>query len=166
MAVSTGGTVEDDEKVHHKAPAGKPKRPANPQPPMTPMIDVTFQLILFFILTFEFRESEGAIPAALPGPGPVVGPGVIDPPDPIRIRVLPSADRLSARYEMTGVTTAITSVHELGDLLRLRQEQLGSREVPVVIYPNNQVPWGFVVEAFNQAKRAKFEKIGFARGIM
>ena len=132
---------------------------------MTPMIDVTFQLILFFILTFEFRESEGAIPATLPVDGPPPGT-VILLPDPIQIRVLPSADRLSARYELTGVTTAITSVRELGDLLRLRQEQLGSREAPVVIYPNPDVPWGFVVEAFNQAKRAKFERIGFAQGIM
>ena len=33
---------------------------------MTPMIDVTFQLLLFFLLTCEFRESEGMIPGTLP----------------------------------------------------------------------------------------------------
>jgi len=162
MAISTGRTVENGEKVHHRTPAGKPKGSAKLQPPMTPMIDVTFQLLLFFLLTCEFRESEGVIPGTLAG-GP--HPDVVLP-DPIQIRLRPSFDRQSAFYEMTGVFTAITSVRELGDLLRLRQEQLGSREAPVVIYPNPDVPWGFVVEAFNQAKRARFSKIGFAREVM
>jgi biopolymer transport protein ExbD len=162
MAISTIRKVEGDEKVHHRAPAGKPKGSAYPQPPMTPMIDVTFQLLLFFILTCEFRETEGAIPGTLAG-GPEPG---ITLPDPIQIRLMPSADRQSASYQLTGVATVITSVRELGNLLQVRQEQLGSREVPVVIFPNPDVPWGFVVEAFNQAKRARFSKIGFARGVM
>ncbi len=168
MAISTSRTVEGDEKVHHKAPAGKPKGSANLQPPMTPMIDVTFQLLLFFLLTCEFRESEGAIPGTLPriDNGLVVRPPVPPQSDPIEIRLRPSADRQSASYQLTGVATVITSVRELGDLLRVRQEQLGSGEVPVVIYPNPDVPWGFVVEAFNQAKRARFSKIGFAQGIL
>jgi biopolymer transport protein ExbD len=162
MAISTSRTVEGDEKVHHQAPAAKPKGSKNLQPPMTPMVDVTFQLILFFILTFEFRESEGVIPGTLAG-GPDRG---VVLPDPIQIRLMPSADRQSASYQLTGVATVITSVRELGDLLRVRQEQLGSREVPVVIFPNPDVPWGFVVEAFNQAKRARFSKIGFAQEVM
>jgi biopolymer transport protein ExbD len=102
------------------------------------------------------------IPGTLAG-GPEPG---ITLPDPIQIRLMPSADRQSASYQLTGVATVITSVRELGNLLQVRQEQLGSREVPVVIFPNPDVPWGFVVEAFNQAKRARFSKIGFARGVM
>ena len=168
MAISTGRTVEGDEKVHHQAPAGKPKGSAKLQPPMTPMIDVTFQLLLFFLLTCEFRESEGAIPGTLPriDHGRIVRTDVPPEADPIQIRLRPSFDRQSAFYEMTGVSTAITSPRELGDLLRVRQEQLGSKEAPVVIYPNPDVPWGFVVEAFNQAKRARFSKIGFAQEVM
>ena len=167
MAISTIRKVEGDERVHHNAQAGKPKRSTNLQPPMTPMIDVTFQLLLFFLLTCEFRESEGVIPGTLP----VIGDGrivMIPPPqaDPIQIRLIPSADRQSASYELTGVSTVITSPRELGKLLKVRQEQLGSREVPVVIYPRPDVPWGFVVEAFNQANKARFQKIGFAQEVM
>lgn len=165
MAVSTTRMVEGDEKVHPKAPAGRPRGSANLQPPMTPMIDVTFQLLLFFLLTCEFREPEGMIPGTLPGGGPPPG-DVVPLPDAIHIRLIPSADRQSASYQLTGVSTVITSVRELGNLLQVRQEQLGSREVPVVIFPNPDVPWGFVVEAFNQAKRARFSKIGFDRGVV
>ncbi len=55
MAISAHKTVEGGEKVHHQAPgnsgnSGKKgkKGSAKLQPPMAPMIDVTFQLLLFF----------------------------------------------------------------------------------------------------------------------
>jgi biopolymer transport protein ExbD len=168
MAISSVKTVEGDETVHHVTPSKKKKK-GNPnmQPPMTPMIDVTFQLLLFFILTCEFRESEGMIPGTLPSKGSIAQQ-VSDtpPPDPIQIKVIPSGDRQSASYELTGVGVAITTVMELGQRLKERQEQIGSKEVPIVIFPNADVPWGFVVEAFNQAKLAEFQKIGFAQEIM
>lgn len=168
MAISADKRVEGDETVHHVTPSkkkGKPKPP--PQPPMTPMIDVTFQLILFFILTFEFRESEGMIPGTLPSKG-AIAQSVTEPPppDPIQIRVIPSADRDRASYEMTGVGVAIATPRDLGQLLQQRRQQIGSADVPIVIFPSPDVPWGFVVEAFNQAKRAEFKKIGFAQQIM
>ncbi len=170
MAISSKKPVEGDETVHHITPSKKRKKkkgPADMQIQMTPMIDVTFQLLLFFIMTFEFRESEGMIPGTLPSKGSIAQQ-VRDelPPDPITIKVIPSANRLSASYELTGVGVAITSVKELGALLVARQEQIGSKEVPIMIFPNQDVPWGFVVEAFNQAKKANFTKIGFAQQIM
>jgi len=132
---------------------------------MTPMIDVTFQLLLFFLLTCEFRPTEGMIPGSLPSNGPLTGAKLDPVLDPITIRLLPSADLRSARYELTGAIGAISTPRELGERLRTRQQQLGSRDVPVLIMPADGVPWEFVVEAFNQAKKASFTKIGFARDI-
>jgi biopolymer transport protein ExbD len=169
MAISANKPVEGDETVHHltRSKKKKYKPQKQPQPPMTPMIDVTFQLILFFVLTFEFRESEGMIPGTLPAKGIVVqSENTPLPLDPIQIRVIPSANRESASYEMTGVSVAIGSPRELGQLLQQRQAMIGSKEVPIVIFPTQDVPWGFVVEAFNQAKKARFLKIGFAQQIM
>ena len=168
MAISANKPVEGDETVHHVSPSKEKDKPkASMQPPMTPMIDVTFQLLLFFILTFEFRESEGMIPGTLPNKGSIAQ-SVTDtpPPDPIQIRVIPSANKETASYEMTGIGVAIATPHDLGELLKQRREQIGSTEVPIVIFPSQDVPWGFVVEAFNQAKRANFQKIGFAQQIM
>ncbi len=36
------------------------------EPPMTPMIDVIFQLLIFFILTMKFKEVEGKLLSQLP----------------------------------------------------------------------------------------------------
>ena len=165
MAISSNKQIEGDETIHHQSPSKKKKKKGSPnmQPPMTPMIDVTFQLLLFFILTCEFRESEGMIPGTLPDKGSVSQPkDVPPPPDPITIKVFPSADRNSATYEMTGVGMGIPSVQALGELLKQRVSKVG-KEVPIMIHPKDDVPWGFVVEAFNQAKIAQFEKIGFAK---
>ena len=67
MAISTK-KIAGEEAVHYVPPRKtRSKTSAKMQPPLTPMIDVTFQLLLFFILTFTFRESEGLIPGTLPG---------------------------------------------------------------------------------------------------
>ena len=136
--------------------AGRPKR-RTLQPPLTPMIDVTFQLLLFFLLTCEFRESEGNIPGSLPAIGPSSGA------TPVKITLKPSGVGRSAYYEINGVAGMISSPRELYVRLKRRQAALGTTDVPVVIHPQPNVPWEFVVEAFNQAVRAKFEKIGFPR---
>lgn len=36
------------------------------EPPMTPMIDVIFQLLIFFILTMKFKQEEGKLLSQLP----------------------------------------------------------------------------------------------------
>ena len=51
------------------------------------------------------------------------------------------------------------------EALRKRRDQTGSAKTPVVIEPRGDVPWEHVVNAFNQAVRAKFKKIGFATSI-
>ncbi len=171
MAISGNKIIVGDDTVHHVTPSkkNKKKKPSGDmQTQMTPMIDVTFQLLLFFILTFEFREAEGTIPGTLPAKGSIAQQvSETPPPDPITIKVFPSSKNgLPVRYELSGFGMAIESVAQLGALLKERRERIGSTEVPIVIFPNQDVPWGFVVEAFNQATKAKFEKIGFAQQVM
>ena len=166
MALSTR-KVEGDETIHFNPPRKqRPKPKADMQPPLTPMIDVTFQLLLFFLLTCEFRESEGMIPGTLPAKGNFTQVTSDTPPlEPITIKPRASIDRKSAGYEMTGIPTVLDGPQKLFDALMARKAALGSDEVPVVILPGNDVPWEFVVEAFNQAVRAQYKKIGFGQEI-
>jgi biopolymer transport protein ExbD len=123
------------------------------QPPLTAMIDVTFQLLLFFLLACEFRESEGQIPGSLPGAGRPVDIR------PIEVTLRRSGQVGMAYYQLSGAAEVITSPQELYRRLRGRQEALQSRDVPLVIRPEPTVPWEFVVEAFNQAVRAEFTRV-------
>ena len=45
--------------------------------PMSPMIDVVFQLLIFFLLTMNFKEVEGKLLSQLPKIGPHDGPPAI-----------------------------------------------------------------------------------------
>ena len=63
------------------------------EPPMTPMIDVIFQLLIFFVLTMQFKSVEGRLLSQLPktkGMDPTVGPP--PPLEEIRITVCCNAD--------------------------------------------------------------------------
>ena len=144
------------ESSRKKRKAGKPKM----QPPLTPMIDVTFQLLLFFLLTFTFREYEGQIPGALPKKG--TGQSVASTMNqPIWVEVN-SRGATEAVYEIRGRNTAISDPLELYNVLKNMQDNQQSKEGPVVIAPDAYAPWRHVVEVFNQAIRLDFENVGFA----
>lgn len=134
------------------------------RPPLTPMIDVVFQLLLFFILGCRFIQDEGQLRANLPS---IAGPSITPPLriDPVRVslRAAPPDDQ-GVLVEIEGTTFSFSDVPKLWDYLTGFRRQYGeeSAEVPVIITPVGKVRWKFVVNAFNQAIRAKFKNIGFA----
>jgi biopolymer transport protein ExbD len=130
------------------------------QPPLTPMIDVTFQLLLFFLLTMTFRLPEGMIPGALPQQGTSSASEAIT--EPIKVFIYPRNANRDAYYEIEGYGQEIDNAKDLYDVFMGRIEALGTREGPVVITPQARVRWQYVTEVFNQANRAQFENIGFA----
>ena len=155
---------EQETQTTHYEPLRKQRQPDKKmQPPMTPMIDVTFQLLLFFLLTFTFREAEGQIRGSLPkrGSGGVAAKETLT--QPIRIHILPTGRaRDGASYEVEGVHERIEDADTLFSHMIKRRDAVNSTEIPVIIKPDAFVRWNFVVEVFNQALRLKFENIGFA----
>jgi len=155
--------ISGDETVHYvsareKRPQPKPKI----QPPLTPMIDVTFQLLLFFLLTFTFREAEGQIPGSLPeeGTGGISAQQQLDRPVIITLRPT-GRYRESVIYEISDLNVSPQNAKDLYTQLLARANRVGL-DVPVVIKPNGNVRWEHVVNAFNQAIAVKFKNIGFA----
>ncbi|NQU75876.1 MAG: biopolymer transporter ExbD [Planctomycetes bacterium] len=132
--------------------------------PLTPMIDVTFQLLLFFILTMQFRPPEGQIPANLPADQGSSGPAVT-PLEPIRVRLraAPQADQ-AVQIEIDRYDIVLAGWGQLEAALAELQSQFGSAEVPVVIEPGPKVRWSDALNAYRQAQRARFENIAFSRG--
>jgi len=65
-------------------------------------------------------------------------------------------------YELSGQEAVIPAAEQLFESLRARRQAYGSDKVPVIIEPREDVPWRYVVEAFNQALRAEFRNVGLA----
>jgi len=155
--------IEGEETAHYVSERAKRARPKPKlQPPMVPMIDVTFQLLIYFMLTTTFRQAEGQIPGSLPkeGTGGVSLRQQLKPPIHIQIRPI-GTFREGVVYEMIGSRGLMESGEELYSSLMARKERVGAG-TPVVIKARDDVRWQYVVEAFNQAVQAEFQNIGFA----
>jgi len=141
----------------------KPK--AKMQPPLTPMIDVTFQLLIFFLVATEFRQPEGNIPGTLPQAPIAADQPAVDFLDPLKITIRPGSGSVEVIYELEGAGFQINDPERLYEQLRSYRKAHGdSKEIPVIIHPLYTVPWNLVVDAFNQAIRAGYESITFAHG--
>ena len=154
--------IAGDEAVHY-IPPRKRRKPPKPkmQPRLTPMIDVTFQLLFFFLMATQFREGEGQIPGTLPQEAGVAQGRAIDI-EPLKVGLIPDGEhRERVVYEINR-TPIRGGAQELYAILRQHQAAIESEENIVVIKPRGDVRWEFVVEAYNQAVRAEYSKIAFA----
>lgn len=128
---------------------------------LTPMIDVVFLLLVFFLWTSSFEEPEFDLPSALAEPplGLADSPQTPSPPeafDEIVIRVSGTPTTLQwtlngeAIADLQGLLTQLQSIVELGV------------QPPVVIDPDVTVEVGDVVDVYDTARRAGLQRVLFA----
>lgn len=130
---------------------------------MTPMIDVIFLLLTFFICTTSFRAAEEALPTNLLA----AGTGRVElPPDPeleeleeVVVRVLWEEQR--PRWEINEQKLgALSDVRVV--LAPLAQVQ---RNLPVVLRVAGEVPLGALIDVYDLCRQLGFERIQFAAGV-
>lgn len=150
------------DRTHAQAGAvrNKPRAAVRYTPNVTPLIDVMFLLLLFFLLTTTFREPREAIPSMLPNSGGVgkASPGPIPA---LNIYVRPDGqDSVAATYRIGDAGQEFADAQQVYDRLRdpRYDDQLRS-QMPVVVRARSDVRWQFVLEAYNQVKRASFSKV-------
>jgi len=143
-------------------------RKASPMknPPLVPLIDVFLFLIIYFLLSCQFHQYEGTIPANLPSTMPGGGQGpIIVKVDPLHV-VLTSADSEgeSVKIQITETSTPLADMEALYGFLARKRVEYGPQadKLPIIIIPMRGVRWGSVVDAFNQAVRAGMKEVGVA----
>ena len=125
------------------------------QPPLTPMIDVTFQLLLYFLLTSEFREDEGQIPGTLYGGGP--GPAVRVPE--IEITLQPTGDYFQSCQYTIENRPPVDDPESLRLALADAGADLDRNRTVVKLRCMGAVRWKYLVEAYNAAVFNRFSRI-------
>lgn len=163
------GKIEHTETVHHVGSRERRKRePAKVgQLNLTSMMDVTFQLLIFFVLTAQFVIDEGILPADLPQ-GAAASESVDLPKEPLTLKLRSVNDECI--IEIAGSQTLRNSdFKELYERLNgWRLDESNPSGVympdnPIVIQPTGKVRWGDVVNTFNQCARAKYVNVNFAQ---
>ena len=149
----------------------KPSKPPNMSPPMTPMIDVTFNLLIFFILTPSFDQTEGFLTTNLPqNSGPVAGKAQTTE---VRLKVElfdvgPEGQYVDgAKNEFCSIT--FNETQNLGsnfDSLRAALEEKRAAGLaattPILISPTMACKHKWVVRAFDAAVAARYTNIQFS----
>ena len=158
--------VEGEESTHYvsqRKQRGQAKKQL--QPPLTPMIDVTFQLLIFFLVTTTFRPPEGQIPGAVPSTG--MGRPTEALPELPQIKIMVAAANVETEkptFQIIELNVLLEGPDALYSWLveQAKAGESATKNTDVVIDPAGTAVWGHTVEAYNQAIRAGFEKVAFA----
>jgi len=136
---------------------------------LTSMIDVIFQLLIYFMLTMAAAVGEGVLTAKLPQ-GSGAGEKTELPEKPLNI-IIQSAGMTGVSYRISieGYGESPSNFSDLAKLLaRLQYNSTNPSgaykdDNPIVIKARSDVRWQHVVNAFNAGITAKFKNIAFAR---
>jgi biopolymer transport protein ExbD len=128
------------------------------------MIDVVFQLLIFFIIGMQIRVPEGILATNLPKEGRP-DPNIYDPrPPEVTIRLkkdAPATDGAQPRVKVFFEQYQCRDLADLEDRLK-RLGEFVSR-VPVVIDGAPDVPFEHVLGAIDVCKKAEFTEIRMKR---
>ena len=127
---------------------------------MTPMIDVVFLLLIFFVWTASFQIVEYVLPSNLLTTGGSAAASEMDPQiddfDQVVVRLL---------WRDGGPSWLINDapVERLSDIRRtLSTVARIKNDVPVILDPEQDVPLGHVVDVYDISRQVGFKKIQFA----
>lgn len=131
---------------------------------MTPMIDVIFQLLIFFVCASAGQVQEAHLPTELaPGSVESINPEVVERPfGEVWLKM-----HLRAGMEPESQQTIVElNDREYSDDLSLRQTLAvlaeTTPEIPVILDIDGPVPLGEVIRVYDACYAANFQQISFA----
>lgn len=141
-----------------KIPNSRDRGGLDPNAAMTPMIDIVFQLLIFFICASTGSVRDLLLPTDL-APGAVesaVSPPAEKPLGEVWLK-------LERRGETTVSVLEGADYPEFGPLRTVLQALAETaKELPVNIEIDGEVPMGDVIRTYDACKAAGFESINFA----
>ena len=154
----------EEEVVRHKSARRKRGlRPAKMQLTLTSMIDVIFQLLIYFVVTASFAIDEGVLTATLPKGTGQTKSEIKLPPNPVTI-LLASKDEIDVFISIQGQGQSFANFTELSGYLKgMMDRGLYKDDNPMYIQPNRDVRWQHVVNCLNATIKAGYSDVQFKR---
>lgn len=124
--------------------------------PLIPLIDITFQLLLYFMLTSNFADPERQLTGFLPTNG-----GSTSILLPIHVTIEPVGPTNGSAQYRINKEMPTQDVEKVYAALAARVRSTADTEIPVVIHADQEVRWAYVIEVFNAASSAGFTAVTF-----
>ena len=126
---------------------------------MTPMIDVIFQLLIFFLCTSNFIQPEKLLSTNLSLPGAVQSPDAL-PPELIDLdeAVIEIHTDGSLYWLIAGVR--YDSLESVGATLKALSEM--KSDLPVLLDIDPEIPLGNVIDVYDLCRLCGLSKVQFA----
>jgi biopolymer transport protein ExbD len=140
--------------------------------PIVPLLDVSFQLMFFLVITFQVGGPEGQFALSLPSGGST-GSGIAPAAGSANVGVdLPSSLVVSVRTEADQRVHLIVRdgerIMEMGDSRELTEHLAKLKVEPAVdrsslrVEADGKIKYSRLIEVLDACKRAGFENISFA----
>jgi biopolymer transport protein ExbD len=126
---------------------------------MTPMIDVVFQLMIFFICTASFQLAEELLPTSLAVTSGTSRPSPTEIDEELE-RIVVSATRANGSTQWIVNERPCQSLAEVREVLRAAAQI--DRSLPVVLDVAGEVPLGDMIDVYDLCRLESFDKIQFA----
>lgn len=136
-------------KVHRQAAYGLDAK-------MTPMIDVIFQLLIFFLCTAGFATGEAILPTKLPDAGAVATAPTRPREDVEIVRVELRQGGTEIRLNGQPVVDTATLLNRLGHIAKV------ASDTPVILDVEESVPLGRVIDVYDGSLSRGLKSIHFA----
>ncbi|MFH1228584.1 MAG: biopolymer transporter ExbD [Planctomycetota bacterium] len=136
---------------------------------MTPMIDVIFQLIIFFMCSIHFKALEGKLMSYLPkNKGPSETDFFVPPDelDEVRIKLIYSPDKKPLMSKIVMGTEEIPDWETLDmritSIAADQRTKIDKKPAPFKIDPQSKIPTQAVINVINMCKKAGVSNVEFA----
>jgi len=131
---------------------------------MTPMIDVVFLLLIFFVCTASFQIPEAILPSPLKLPGTTSANVPPEPPEPELERVLIAVSQRDNEIELTVNGQNCPTLTRLSELLAALADV--DTELPILLDIAGETPLGTAIDVYDRCRLAGFRRIQFVAEAM
>ena len=124
---------------------------------LTPMIDVTFLLLIYFVLIADFKRPERDLPLPLPAPKSEPADPFALPETPITVTVTSVGEGADA-YAVDATDSPLARAADaagLASAARATLDMLGAGQ-PIVVQPRRDTRWEHAVRAYETLRSAGF----------
>lgn len=125
---------------------------------MTPMIDVIFLLLVFFVSTANFNPLEKMLPMDTTLPGSSVADVVLPDPIDLDAAVITITFNSKPHWQIEGNQCA--TLEEVQNVLKTLWEV--NPDIPLIIESSDNVPMETVIDAYDVCRGTGFTRIQFS----